>query len=51
MRPQSTIANKIKAQVMEFIPEVPLIVTLRNPGMRERHWEKIAQQLGKGHLF
>jgi dynein heavy chain len=22
-----------------------MIVTLRNPGMRDRHWEKIAQQL------
>lgn len=45
MKQQSTIANKIKAQVTEFVPEVPMIVTLRNPGMRDRHWEKIAQQL------
>ena len=42
---QSAIANKIKAQVQELSPEVPMIVTLRNPGMRDRHWEKIATQL------
>jgi dynein heavy chain len=46
LRQQSSIANKIKTQVLDFLPEVPLIVTLRNPGMRDRHWEKIAQQLG-----
>ena len=45
MKHQSGIANKIKQQVGEFVPEVPMIVTLRNPGMRDRHWEKIAQQL------
>ena len=42
---QADIANKIKAQVAEFSKEVPMIVTLRNPGMRDRHWELIARQL------
>jgi dynein heavy chain len=42
---QSAIANKIKVQVHDLQPEVPMIVTLRNPGMRDRHWEKIANQL------
>ena len=45
MRQQTTIANKIKNQVNAFLPEVPLIVTLRNPGMRDRHWQKIGEQL------
>eukprot|EP00981_Chlorochromonas_danica_P004769 scaffold958_cov229-Ochromonas_danica.AAC.10 len=45
LKHQSAIANKIKGQVAEFVPEVPLIVTLRNPGMRDRHWEKIAHEL------
>jgi dynein heavy chain len=45
MKIQSTIANKIKTQVSEFLPEVPMIVTLRNPGMRDRHWQKISEQL------
>jgi dynein heavy chain len=45
MKLQNIITNKIKMQITEFIPEVPMIVTLRNPGMRDRHWEKIAEQL------
>lgn len=45
MKHQSLIATKIKTQVSEFLPEVPMIVTLRNPGMRDRHWQKIAEQL------
>ena len=43
---QMTIANKIKTQIAEFVPEVPMIVTLRNPGMRDRHWKRIAEDLG-----
>jgi len=45
MEHQSAIANKIRAQVADLVPEVPMIVTLRNPGMRDRHWEKIANTL------
>lgn len=45
MGEQSAIANQIKGQVSAFAPEVPMIVTLRNPGMRDRHWEKIASTL------
>ena len=46
MKEQMEIANQIKAQVTEFRPEVPMLVTLRNPGMRDRHWEKISETLG-----
>lgn len=42
---QLAIANEIKTQINAFRPEVPLLVVLRNPGMRDRHWEKIATQL------
>lgn len=42
---QVTITNTIKNQVNDFRPEVPLLVALRNPGMRERHWEMIQTQL------
>ena len=45
MKEQATIAGDILFQVNEFKPEVPLIVTLRNPGMRERHWVSIAEQM------
>ena len=42
---QVGVVNVIKQQVNDFRPEVPLIVCLRNPGMRERHWTQIATQL------
>ena len=45
MKEQMEIANQIKHQVTDFRPEVPMLVTLRNPGMRDRHWEKISQTL------
>jgi hypothetical protein len=37
----SDIANSIKAAVSSFRPETPLLVTLSNPGMRERHWQQV----------
>ena len=46
MAEQTAIATQIKAQVADFRPEVPSLVTLRNPGMRDRHWEKISETLG-----
>ena len=35
------------AQVEEFRPHIPLIVALRNPGMRDRHWDAISEQINK----
>ena len=45
MKIQAGIATQIKDQVAKFSPEVPMIVTLRNPGMRDRHWIRIADTL------
>jgi dynein heavy chain, axonemal len=45
MQAQLSIASLIKTQITAFQPQVPLIVLLRNPGMRERHWEKIGKDL------
>lgn len=45
MERQTEIAATIKQQVTDFRPEVPAIVSLRNPGMRDRHWEAIAAAL------
>lgn len=39
------IANQIKAEVEEFKPLLPVIVALRNPGMRERHWDNLSEEL------
>ena len=30
----------------EFKPYLPLIQALRNPGMRDRHWERLSDDLG-----
>ncbi|KAG3085473.1 Dynein heavy chain 1, axonemal [Phytophthora cactorum] len=42
----SKIAETVKEQISVFRPYVPLIVALRNPGMRLRHWEELSKSLG-----
>jgi dynein heavy chain len=42
LKEQAETANLIKSQINRFRPEMPLLVTLRNPGMRDRHWEKVS---------
>ena len=41
------ISKTIKNQIAEFMPVMPLVAALRNPGMRERHWEGLAEKTGK----
>jgi len=38
------IAEQIKAELEEFKPNLPLIIGLRNEGMRERHWEQVSNK-------
>ncbi|XP_041374659.1 dynein heavy chain 7, axonemal-like isoform X2 [Gigantopelta aegis] len=40
------IASKVKAKVEEFKEHMPLVHTLFNPGLRERHWEHISDIVG-----
>lgn len=40
------IAATVKEQISGFKPYVPLLVALRNPGMRSRHWEDLSKNLG-----
>ena len=40
------VATDVKSQIEAFKPYVPLIQGLRNPGMRQRHWEQLSQDLG-----
>ncbi|WAR10683.1 DYH7-like protein [Mya arenaria] len=40
------IAGKVKTKVEEFREHMPLISTLFNPGLRERHWEQISEIVG-----
>jgi dynein heavy chain len=42
----TTICQSIKDQITNFKPHVPLIQSLRNPGMRERHWNALGDELG-----
>ena len=35
------VAQEIKKQIEDFRPYIPLIQGLRNPGMRNRHWELV----------
>ncbi|KAL4086285.1 hypothetical protein PRIC1_014412 [Phytophthora ramorum] len=42
----SSIAATIKDDIAGFRPHVPLILSMRNPGMQERHWSQINQEIG-----
>ncbi|XP_073447685.1 dynein axonemal heavy chain 1 [Aquarana catesbeiana] len=39
------VAQDIKGRIEEFRPYIPLIQGLRNPGMRNRHWEMLSEQI------
>ena len=41
------IAKVVKEEVEEFMPVMPLVTALRNPGMRERHWVELSKNTGK----
>lgn len=41
-----TIAIEVKNQIEQFKPFIPLIQCLRNPGMKERHWNEFQQISG-----
>lgn len=40
------VAQQIKDEIDTFKPFIPLIQSLRNPGMRNRHWEQLSEKLG-----
>ncbi|KAH6567387.1 hypothetical protein BASA60_009078 [Batrachochytrium salamandrivorans] len=39
------VATQVKEEVEEFKPYLPLILALRNPGMRDRHWDQLSEEL------
>ncbi|CDJ34396.1 uncharacterized protein EMH_0001030 [Eimeria mitis] len=43
-------ASQVTNELVEFKPLVPIIVSLRNDGMRERHWNKLFERIGEPHL-
>ena len=36
----------VRSQIEDFMKYVPIIAGLRNPGMRDRHWEQISAEIG-----
>jgi dynein heavy chain, axonemal len=40
------IATEMRDEVDTFKPRVPIITALRNPGMRDRHWNELSQSTG-----
>lgn len=41
------VAQEIRRQIDEFRPLIPLIQSIRSPGMRERHWDQFYEETGK----
>lgn len=37
------LAEKIKLLIEDFKPQVPLLVALKKEGMKQRHWDQVAQ--------
>jgi dynein heavy chain len=40
------IATRVKQEIEDFRPLIPLITSLRNPGVRDRHWNMLSSSLG-----
>ena len=38
----ATLTEKMRNDISEFAPKVPLLVALRKPGMENRHWKTIS---------
>ena len=41
------ISKTVKGEIEEFMPNMPLVAALRNPGMRERHWSALTESTGR----
>ena len=47
-QPVGSIAAQVKQEMDDFRPFMPVVVALRNPGMRDRHWEQVSAVAGHG---
>ena len=39
------IAKQVKDEMADFAQNVPVVQALRNPGMRDRHWDDLTRDL------
>ena len=40
------VCEQVRTQMEDFKPTLPLMLALCNPGMRDRHWEKLSEDIG-----
>jgi dynein heavy chain len=40
------VVGAIRKQLEDFQQHLPLVTALRNPGLRDRHWEKLTASVG-----
>lgn len=45
------VAIEIKERIEEFKPKIVLLQSLRNPGMKQRHWDIFEEQTGKTYYI
>lgn len=43
----SSVATEMRNQMDDFRPLIPIIQSVRNPGMKDRHWEELYNTTGK----
>eukprot|EP00976_Prorocentrum_cordatum_P096154 1190450-Prorocentrum_minimum.AAC.4 len=44
--PPLEVATILKDRLADFQQYIPLIIALRNPGLRDRHWDKLTDKIG-----
>ncbi|EDV24937.1 uncharacterized protein TRIADDRAFT_25541, partial [Trichoplax adhaerens] len=44
--PAIKVSNAIQKQILDFKVHIPLVTTLCNPGIRDRHWKQMSQFIG-----
>ncbi|GFO34548.1 dynein heavy chain 1, axonemal, partial [Plakobranchus ocellatus] len=45
--PSNEVVPRLKEKVMDFKQGMPVITSLRNPSLRQRHWDEIQRIIGK----
>jgi len=41
------VANEIKTQIEDYKPTIELLKDVLNPGLKQRHWDKLALETGE----